>query len=229
MTMQTERKLYDANLRLLEVELEMADFPDEVTWDLRQEMPWKQREQFTVAFETNVFGGQLKGVLYFQLNPGNEVYRFDAFEVELGKKVEGRVRSCRFERGLGYSVGLREAVNLMQGRPVHRYYRNDPSGSGYGYWLELRELGEDRYEVAPGIMVKEPFYMLETGLFTKRLGIEACRRIAEQLQRGDRVRVEVNGKVVFVEVDAKKEQLLLTNGAGRPARLNWWEVFIGRK
>ena len=222
--MRIDRKLYDANLRLLEVELEMAEFPEDVTWDLRQEMPREWREHFGVVFETFAFGYALKGRLYFEQVPANDTYRFACFEVEFTGEKEMPITVCRFDRREGVSVGLREALNLMQRRPVYLDYKHNRNREGY--WVELTEnrLGEPVVCASPISFLVE--VALERGLFRKRLGAEACYELARALEKGDHARVEINGKEVFVDVDLLNERLVLTNSAGRPAKLHWWEVFF---
>jgi len=222
--MQVDRKLYDANLRMLEVELELAGFPDDVTWDLRREMPWSWREFFTVTLETFAYGCALKGMLFFQQMPVNDMYRFAAFELEVIGDTE--VPKSRFERTEGVAVGLREAVNLMRGRPVYLDYTHDPHRKGY--WVRLMESPD-----GPHIPLRSGWEFsvdaaLERGLFRRRLGTEGCYDLARKLEKGDRVRLEINGKKVFVEVDLVHDRLLLTNVAGKPAKLNWWELFLAR-
>jgi|GEM_PF-2681475 len=220
-----DRNVYDANLRLLEVELEMAEFPDDVTWDLRQEMPWCWRANFAVGFETGAFNGPKKGVLFFQQMRVNSLYRWSAFDLELPGDSGAMVERCRFERVEELAVGLREAVNLMMGRPVFRDYLRDPEGRGY--WLELVQ-GENGYEVCRSASEFLVETALDTGMFRRRLGAAECLELAEALYKGDRVQVDVNGKTVFVEVDLYNARLVLTNAAGKPAKLNWWELFMRR-
>lgn len=222
--MQVDRKLYDANLRMLEVELEMAGFPDDVTWDLRREMPWSWREHFTVTLETFAYGYALKGMLFFEQMPVNDMYRFAAFELEVVGDTD--VPKSRFERREGVSVGLREAINLMRGRPVYLDYTHDPNRQGH--WVELTAMDDEPHVPLKSCWEFSVDAALERGLFRRRLGADGCFDLARKLEKGDRVRLEINGKTVFVEVDLLRERLTLTNAAGKPAKLNWWELFLAR-
>ena len=224
--MQLNRFVYDTNLRSLEMELMMADFPEEVIWLLRQEMPLGWRENFYMPFDTQAFGCRLKGMLCFEQAPVNDLYRFASFELELPEDTDALVWKFRFDRNEGMAMGLREAVNLMHGRPVYRDYRYDRQR--LGYWLELSP-GEEGFEVVRSSSDFSIDDALDRGLFKRRLGSEACLEIAEALRKGDRVKVDVNGKTVYVEVLLGRERLELTNAAGRPAKLNWWELFVNRR
>ncbi|WP_188936969.1 hypothetical protein [Puia dinghuensis] len=223
-----ERKLYDANLRMLEVELELAGFPDDVTWDLRQEMPWGWRERFLVEYETKAFGFSLKGVLYFQQLLVNDAYRFSSFDVALVGEVNALTVKCSFPRVKGYSVGLREAINLMHGRPVFRDYRFDPLQQGY--WLELRQkTDKGEFTLARNRSTFNTHAALDDALFGKRLGAADRNVLADQLDLGDRAKMHLVGKDFFMEVDLAHERLVLTNVQGKPAKINWWDVFLKRK
>lgn len=223
-----ERKLYDANLRMLEVELELAGFPDDVTWDLRREMPWSWPAFFSLEYETLAYGFALKGVLYFEHMLVTDTYRFISFDVEFVAETEAIVLKYSFRRRTGYSVGLREAINLMHGRPVYRDYRHDPLRKGY--WLELKRKTDDgEYTLVRNRIDFMTMTALERGFFGKRLGSGGCMKLADQLDGGDKARVEIGAKTIFVEVDLARERLALTNTAGKQAKLNWWELFVKRK
>jgi len=209
---------------MLEVELELAGFPDDVTWDLRREMPWSWREYFTVVLETYAHGCALKGMLFFEQMPVNDMYRFAAFELEVVGDTD--MPKSRFERREGVAVGLREAVNLMRGRPVYLDYTHDPHRQGY--WVVLAGMPDGLHMPTRSGWEFSVAAALERGLFRRRLGTEGCFDLARKLEKGDRVRLEINRKTVFVEVDLVHDRLLLTNAAGKPAKLNWWELFLAR-
>lgn len=225
--MRVTRKLYDANLQLLDAELEMVGFPEEVLWLLRISMPMSWPDSFSVEFETEAYGHRFKGTLWFQQMRTNSIYRFSGFDVELTDTHGALVKKHSFER-MGYAVNLREAINLMHGRPVYRDPERDALSQGY--WFELRqEAGDEHYTLLQHRTCFLSMEGIEKALLDKRMSALECLHLADKLDAGDRVLLEMGGSTVFVEIDLARERLLFRDSEGRPVQWVWRKLFyIGR-
>jgi hypothetical protein len=207
------KELEEANVRELAEEIRRFGLPESVITDMQKQVSENKNNDLMLFFETTVEGQVVKGSLSVKWEPTYDSLKPEYLTVHLGDNPAAMHKSHRF---IPYSeaVTLREAVNLMEGRPV---YRVNPKDSAKGYWLFLASsAGDNSAKLLDFVSKFKPEKAIGESPLGKWLDSAAQIVLGEQLRWGERVRVEIGApgqeKPFYIEADVRGGRLRVTDG-----------------
>jgi hypothetical protein len=213
------KELEEANLRELAQEIRAMGLPESVVADL-EKRAWENRSSdLVVYFDAQMEGLPVKGMLSLEREPAFDLLKTDYLRVDLGENTVAKYKDHFFDLNSTDELTLREAVNLMEGRPVYRPDTTDPGANGY--WLLLDGKAADKTFQLPDILASRfvPERVIRESPLAQHLDGPAQEKLAAQLARGDRVEVEVGPpertRTIYVQVDLLPERLRVTNSEGQ--------------
>jgi hypothetical protein len=213
-----EKELMEQHVRELSAEIVNAGFPYVVLADLRRELRGLAPGYLTLPFTDGLGRSGVTGSVYLEPEWPSGFYRFRHFDVDLGQAGETLIRQQTFDRILGYSFNLREAVNLMEGRFIYREPLKDQLSGGYWVSLNPRPVVAGDHEYDYDFSDFTPEKAIRDSLLYHYLLPLDREKLVSEIRQGDRAEVNFlfggTMRQVFVEAQPRMEQLKLTGKRG---------------
>jgi hypothetical protein len=224
------QELEEANLNELADEIRSIGLPESVVTDLRQKAEKNKIGDLRLFFDTQVQGVPIKGSLSLEREIAFGQLKTEGLRVDLSENPAAKYRLHIFDRKSTDRITLQEAVNLMEGRAV---YRANPIHPGKGYWLSLDPSAANKPAKEPDILASafRPEKAIRDSPLARWLNTAAQIVLAEQLLRGERVRVDLGlpgrERVIYLEADVRADRLRVTDRGKTPVAWPELERAVG--
>jgi hypothetical protein len=206
--------MIEKNLEYLKTNIRNHGFGDTLGPELEAQLA-KGAAEFTLTYKTEVNKKEMEATLYFKKSDTTDMYFFNKYDTKLkSEKDESMAQTFYINKGWG--VTLKEAYNLLNGRPVHKELTNKEDQK-YQAWIQLDFNAKDKngnyerkqYHENYGYDLKEAlsFYPIK-----EMMKEEDMKALIKSLEKGNvqMVTLETPGKDIKVFMEANPQYKSVT-------------------